>query len=251
MILAVMQARCSSNRLPGKVLKPILGSPMILYEMERLAKSRVDKAVLATSIETSDDKLASVVSEAGWDVYRGNLDDVLDRYYQCAKVYRPDHVLRVTGDCPFLDWQIIDKVIDRHLAEGNDYTSNTLEYKYPDGLDAEIMTFSALDQAWHEARLASEREHVTLYLKNHPEKIKQGSVVCEQDLSRMRWTVDEPEDFEFARLVYEHFEKVQPFFLMEDVLGLLHEQPNLMKINQGFIRNEGLLKSLREDHVVK
>ena len=251
MILAVMQARCSSNRLPRKVLKLLLGRPMILYEMERLAKSRVDKSVLATSTETSDDKLASVVSEAGWDVYRGNLDDVLDRYYQCAKVYRPDHVLRVTGDCPFLDWQIIDKVIDRHLAEGNDYTSNTLEYKYPDGLDAEIMTFSALEQAWHEARLASEREHVTLYLKNHPEKIKQGSVVCEQDLSRMRWTVDEPEDFEFARLVYEHFEKVQPFFLMEDVLGLLHEQPNLMKINQGFIRNEGLLKSLREDHVVK
>ena len=251
MILAVMQARCSSNRLPGKVLKPILGRPMILYEIERLAKSKVDKAVLATSIEASDDKLASVVSEAGWDVYRGNLNDVLDRYYQCAKVYQPDHVLRVTGDCPFLDWQVIDKVIEQHLTEENDYTSNTLEYKYPDGLDAEIMSFSALEQAWHEARLASEREHVTLYLKNHPEKIKQGSVVCEQDLSRMRWTVDEPEDFEFASLVYEHFEKVQPFFLMEDVLVLLHEQPNLMKINQGFIRNEGLLKSLREDHVVK
>ena len=251
MILAIMQARCSSTRLPGKVLKTLIDKPMILHEMYRLSKSKADKCVLATSTESSDDELAEVVVRAGYDVFRGSLDDVLDRYYQCAKKYNPDHVIRVTGDCPFLDWEVINEVIDKHMAEGNDYTSNTLEYRYPDGLDAEIMTIAALGKTWNEARLSSEHEHVTIDMKNHPELFRQGSLVCPQDLSAMRWTVDEPEDFEFAKAVYERLYPDNEEFLMGDVLTLLGNEPELLKINQGFIRNEGLLKSLKNDKIVK
>lgn len=246
MILCVLQARSSSSRLPRKVLKPILGKPMIIHELERLQHSkRFDKIVLATSIDKSDDELASVVSAIGIDVFRGSLDDVLDRYYQCALKFRPEHVVRITGDCPVIDWRVVDAVIEKHLMEENDDTVTT--ERFPDGLDTEVIRFSALEKAWEEARLLSEREHVTLYIKNHAELFKLGQMDCEQDLNRMRWTVDEPQDFEFIRQVYEALWPRNADFSMQDILKLLEQKPEMSKINQGIQRNEGLLKSLRED----
>lgn len=250
MILCIVQARSSSSRLPGKVLKPILGKPMIVHELERLQHSkRIDKIVLATSMDKSDNELAETVAVREIDVYRGSLDDVLDRYYQCAKKNQPEHVVRITGDCPVIDWRIVDAVIEKHLEERNDYTS--LSEEYPDGLDTEVVRFSVLEQAWKNAKLSSEREHVTLYIRNHIEQFQCGQMACLQDLNWMRWTVDEPQDFEFIRQVYEALYIDNKDFSMQDILRLLKKRPEMSAINQGIQRNEGLLKSLREDKVMK
>ena len=148
MILAIVQARLSSSRLPGKVLRPIMGRAMILYELERLSRSRrIDNIVLATSEDESDDPLAETVCSAGYAVFRGSLNDVLARYYHCAAAYGAEHVVRITGDCPLIDPAVVDRVIECHLNEGNDYTSNTIgEATYPDGLDTEVMRLTALER---------------------------------------------------------------------------------------------------------
>ena len=246
MVLAILQARCSSHRLPNKVLQPLLGRAMVLREMERLTHSRyIDQLVLATSTDVSDDPLCALAEETGVNIYRGSLDDVLDRYYACAKEYGAEHIVRVTGDCPLIDWRVSDDVIARHLTEKNDYTRTT--ERFPDGLDTEIMTFAALEQAHREARLTSEREHVTLYFRNHPERFRIGSVDCAEDYGDLRWTVDEPCDFSFVEAVYEKLYAKNNDFSMQDILSLLKEQPDLRALNQGVVRNEGLLKSLAED----
>ena len=245
-VLAIVQARCSSSRLPGKVIKEILGKPMIIHEMERLSKSRmINKIVLATSADQSDDALVEVVTAAGFDVFRGNLDDVLDRYYQCAKEYQPNHVVRITGDCPVIDWQIVDSVIESHIEHGNDYTSTSADY--PDGLDTEVMSYSALTEAWQKAKMLSEREHVTLYLRNRCGIYKEELVPCKYKLNHMRWTVDESQDFDFIGKVYSELYRINPDFRMEDIINLLKRKPELMIVNQGIQRNEGLAKSLAHD----
>ena len=219
---------------------------MVLWEMERLTRSRyIDQLVLATSTDVSDDPLCALAEETGVKIYRGSLDDVLDRYYACAKEYGAEHIVRVTGDCPLIDWRVSDDVIARHLTEKNDYTRTT--ERFPDGLDTEIMTFAALEQAHREARLTSEREHVTLYFRNHPERFRIGSVDCAEDYGDLRWTVDEPCDFSFVEAVYEKLYAKNNDFSMQDILSLLKEQPDLRALNQGVVRNEGLLKSLAED----
>jgi hypothetical protein len=246
LVLAILQARTSSSRLPGKVLHPLLGRAMVLRQMERLKRSReIGRLVLATSTDKSDDGLAVAVETAGYEVYRGSLDDVLGRYYTCAVQYGADHIVRVTGDCPVIDWRIVDDVIVRHLAEQNDYTRTT--ERFPDGLDTEVMTFATLSQAYREAWLASEREHVTLYFRNNPERFRIGSVDCAEDYRDFRWTVDEPCDFAFVEAVYEELYAKNKDFSMQDILSLLKEQPDLRMLNQGIVRNEGLLKSLAED----
>ena len=251
MILAILQARYSSSRLPGKILKEILGKPMVFHEVERLKQSQlIDELILATSTEASDNPVEEACRKYGVTCFRGNLEDVLDRYYQCAAEYQPVHVVRVTGDCPLIDPEVVDAVIEKHLAEGNDYTCNTNPPTYPDGLDVEIMTFAALKEAWESAHLMSEREHVTLYIRKHPEKYQFGNVACSKDLSAQRWTVDEPEDFELVKAVYEGIYKEKQKFAMYDVLEFLRLNPQLLQINDNFERNEGLKKSLREDKVI-
>lgn len=248
MIIAIMQARFSSSRLPGKILKPLLKIPMIIHEVNRLKKSKfIDKIVIATSQEASDDIVEMICQQCNVEVFRGSLKDVLDRYYQCANNYQADQIIRVTGDCPLLDWEIVDAVITKHLSEGNDYTSNTLRPTFPDGLDVEIMKFSVLVQAWQQAKLPSEREHVTPYIYKHPELFKLGCLYCFEDLSTMRWTVDEEEDFLFITKVYDSLYPSNKKFTMQDILVLLEKKPDLQKINQKYLRNEGLTKSLVED----
>ena len=246
MILAILQARCSSHRLPNKVLKSLFGRAMVLHELDRLAHSRrIDQIVLATSTDASDDLLYTAIVQAGVNVYRGSLDDVLERYYTCAAQYGADHIVRVTGDCPLIDWRIVDDVIVRHLAEQNDYTYTT--ERFPDGLDTEVMTFAALTQAYQEARMPSEREHVTLYFRNHPECFHVGDVDCAENYGDLRWTVDEPRDFAFVEAVYENLYEKNNDFSMWDIIALLDEKPELRLINRGIDRNEGLKKSIVED----
>lgn len=249
-VLAIVQARCSSSRLPGKVLKKLAGKPMIIHELERLGHSRlIDRIVLATSTEASDDPLEEVAAKSGVEIFRGSLDDVLDRYYQCAKKYQPEHVVRITGDCPIIDWRIVDHVIAKHMEKQNDYTATSEDF--PDGLDTEVIRFSALEYTWKMAKMMSEREHVTLYLRNHSEMFQMEIIPCEKKLNNMRWTVDEPQDFTFIEKVFSGIYEKKHDFSMEDVLNFLEENEEVLTINCGIKRNEGLTKSLANDKEIK
>lgn len=248
MILAILQARYSSTRLPGKILKDILDQPMLLHQINRINKSKlIDKLVVATSNDISDDIVEKRLVSSNIDIFRGSLDDVLDRYCQCALKYNPDYIVRITGDCPLIDWNIIDMVIKKHIDEGNDYTSNTLEPTYPDGLDVEVMNFAALKKAWANAKLPSEREHVTPYIYKNQDLFKLGCLKNSEDLSELRWTVDEPEDFIFVKAIYEMIYIDKQHFTFDDILKVLKKNPEFSRINSKFKRNEGLLKSLNKD----
>jgi spore coat polysaccharide biosynthesis protein SpsF len=244
-ILGVLQARTSSSRLPGKVLMPILGQPMILRQIERLKRARgMSALVLATSTDDSDDGLAQVVAAAGIVVARGSLDDVLERFIAAALPFQPDWVVRLTGDCPLADPVLIDRLIVDTLASGADYGSTALNPTFPDGLDAEIVRFAVLKQIASEPRTSAEREHVTLAIHRDPERFRLHSVTGAPDLSSLRWTVDDPRDFAFATAVYEALYPVNPAFGAEDILRLLRDRPELARLNGDITRNEGLLKSL-------
>ncbi|HEY3813404.1 MAG TPA: glycosyltransferase family protein [Caulobacteraceae bacterium] len=222
MILGVLQARMSSTRLPGKVMKPLLGEPMIARQIERLRRAeRIDRLVVATSDHTSDDPLAAALREAGVDVHRGPLDDVLARYAGAVRAFGPaHHVVRLTADCPLADWRVIDACIEFHLDGGFDYTANDLQRTFPHGLDVEVMTTAALGIAAREASTAEEREHVTPFLYRRPERFKLGSLTQAKDQSAERWTVDTPADFEFVKRVYERLYPSNAAFTTEDVMAL-------------------------------
>lgn len=248
MILAILQARVSSSRLPGKVLKQILGRPMLERQIERLRRvTAVDQLVIATSSEASDDPLEKLCGELGVDCFRGSLNNVLDRFYQAALPHQPDHIVRLTGDCPLTDPDVIDKLVAFYLEGKYDYASNTIEPTFPHGLDAEIFSYQALMKAWQEATLPSQKEHVTLFIDSQPELFKIGVYKRSPDLSHLRWTVDEPEDFEFVSKVYEKLYPGNPEFTTEDVLALLQASPELSEINSHIDREAGLKKSLKED----
>ena len=247
-VIGILQARTNSTRLPGKILMNILGEPMILHQLRRLKKCvLLDDIIVATSSEKSDDDLAIVCAAAGYRVFRGSLDDVLDRFVQAIKNDSCDHVVRLTADCPLTDSNVIDEIIGRHLQGGSDYTSNTLNPTYPDGLDAEVLKISALLNAWENAVLPSHREHVTPYIYAHPEIFSLDNYENDRDLSAMRWTVDEVEDFEFATEVYRNLYPSKANFTMADILILLADRPDIVAKNAFISRNEGLKKSLIED----
>ncbi len=248
MILGILQARFNSSRLPGKVLKPILGQPMLARQLERLQRTtRLDRLVVATSDEANDDGIAALCELLNVSCYRGNLDDVLDRFYQAALPLKPDHVVRFTGDCPLAEPSIIDQLIKQHLAEKNDYSANCLQPSFPDGLDVEIMTFSALMRAWQEATLPSEREHVTPYIHKNPGIFKIGELQHPQDLSCLRWTVDEPEDLQLIEEIYQALYMSKPDFTWQDVLSWLEQNPAWRVYNLRHERNAGMKKSLLAD----
>jgi len=248
MVLAIIQARFSSTRLPGKVLQPILGKPMLLLQIERIRRSAlIDQLLLATSTDPTDDPIERLCRENTIPCFRGSLNDVLDRFYQAAKPVRPDHVVRLTGDCPLTDYRLIDEIISFHLQGRFDYTSNTLDPTYPDGLDIEIVRFTCLEEAWREAALPSQREHVTPFIHQQPDRFKLGSLKGQTDLSRHRWTVDELEDFVLVTKVYEALYPQKPDFTTDDILNFLLKNPSVSGLNARFARNEGYQKSLIED----
>ncbi|ANE56399.1 cytidylyltransferase domain-containing protein [Methylomonas sp. DH-1] len=248
MILAILQARMSSSRLPGKVLLPLLGEPMLLRQIERLRKVRnIDRLLVATSAETADDEIENLCKRHAIDCFRGNLNDVLDRFYQAAVSHHPDHVVRLTADCPLADPGLIDQVIEFYLAGGYDYASNAIQPTFPDGLDVEICRFACLEQAWREAGLPSQREHVMPFIHQQPERFNIGHFLNREDLSHLRWTVDEPRDFELVSQIYAALYPANPDFATPDILRLLAERPELANWNTQHQRNEGYLKSLAAD----
>lgn len=249
MILAVLQARMSSSRFPGKVLAPpLLGEPMLFRQIERIRRARsLGDLVVATSTDDSDLPLAEACAARGVKVARGSLGDVLDRFVTAARPFAPEAVVRLTGDCPLADPAVIDAVVARYRAGTFAYASNVEPPTYPDGLDVEIVRMDALERAHRDARLPSEREHVTPYVRNHPELFQRANVESPVNLSHLRWTVDEPADLAFVEEVYRRLYPANPAFTTRDILELLDRNPKLADINAGFERNAGMATSLAAD----
>ena len=237
-IAAIVQARMGSTRLPNKVMKPIGGIPIIELLLTRLVRAKeVDQIIVATSVDEVNLPLVEHIHKLGYTCEQGSENDVLDRYVQAAKKHQADVVVRITGDCPLVDPELVDEVIRSFKAANVDYFSNTNPPTYPDGLDIEIFTFKALEQASQETIDPFDQEHVTPYLRK-PGKFKTAAMQHSQDLSALRWTVDEPADFEVIEKVFQYFHP-RTDFTWSEILTLQSEQSELFNINQHLARNEG------------
>lgn len=244
--IAIVQARMGSTRLPGKVLKPLVERPALWHVVDRLKHAKLlNDVVIATTMNREDDIIIHFCEENHIKYFRGSENDVLDRYYQAAQFFRADPVIRITADCPVVDPLIVDEVVNGFFQGGYDVYG--LGGEFPDGLDCECFTFSAIEDAWRNSDLPSEREHVGVYMARHPEKYKSGAYLKFQGLTHHRWTLDEPVDLQFLEALYERLYQSDRIFLTDDILDLLDKEPDFMKINSHIVRNEGLLKSLRED----
>ena len=233
--IAIIQARMGSTRLPDKVMRKINGVPMIEVLLRRLSKAkRIDGIVLATSVDPRNLPMVEHVRSLGYQVYQGSENDVLDRYYQAARKFSPDAVVRITGDCPLIDPEVVDQVIEIFEREG---ASNVAPPTYPDGLDTEVFSFRALEQAANTATRPFDREHVTPYLRESG-VFKTASHSHEEDCSQERWTVDETSDFEVVSAVFGHFHPRTDFGWLE-VMELRRSHPALFQANQHLTRNEG------------
>jgi perosamine synthetase len=249
-VVAIIQARMGSRRLPGKSLADIAGQPLLGHVIDRVRASRyVTRVVVATTADPADRAIAELAARKGVDTYSGSADDVLDRYYQAARQAGAELVVRITADDPFKDPAIIDRVIARLVEDPSlDYASNCIEPTFAEGLDVECFTFGALEAAWRGAALPSERQHVTPYLWKHPGRFRAASVTQNQDHSALRWTIDYPEDLQFAREVYSRLYRGK-IFGADEILALLEREPRLRDINAGRQRNAGYLASLQSDSV--
>lgn len=229
----IMQARMGSTRLPGKVLKTLAGKSVLAHGIERcLAMQNVDEVVIATTESPEDDRIVQEAHRLGIACFRGSEQDVLSRYYGAAVEHRADLVIRVTSDCPLLDPDVSDHVIQKFLADATyDYMSNTLARCYPRGLDTEVFTMAALTAAMQEAELELEREHVTPFLYRRPERFRLGSYgEADVQAAQYRWTLDTPEDWELISTIYDRLYEGQ-IFSWREVLALMEREPKLAEIN--------------------
>ena len=246
-LLPIIQVRMGSTRFPGKALADIAGHPMLWHVVTRARQSRfcAGRVLVATSMSPSDDAIEEFCQQEGVDCFRGSESDVLDRYYQAAATRSAKAVVRITADCPLLDPSVMDRVIDEFRAGEWDYVSNTLRYTYPDGLDIEVFSFDALKLAWKDAELASEREHVTPWIRNNV-RFRMRNVECETDLSprKLRWTVDDPADIEFVRRIHGHLGNGGRTWGWKDILGAIDAVPELAALNQDTVSNAGYYRSL-------
>lgn len=238
-ICAIVQARMGSSRLPGKVLERIIHKPMVWHVVNRLKFSKkLDEIILAIPNSKENNVLEQFAKNNKIKYFRGSEQDVLSRYYETAKKFKCDTIVRITSDCPLIDPEIVDKVVEEHLSSKTDYTANVLKRTYLKGLDVEVLTFEALEKSFKETKKQPHREHVTLYIREHPEKFKRVSVENEKDFSRFRWTVDEKEDLEFVREVYKRLYKEGKIFLMAEIIKLLEKEPKLLEINKNIKRKK-------------
>ena len=246
-IVAIIQARMGSTRLPGKVLADISGTPMLKRIIERISVTPyIDQIVLATTTEEKDNLLEEWIINNFSQVkcFRGDPLDVLDRFYQCAKLYSAELIIRVTADDPLKDAAIIRKAIEFFfLSPTLDYCSNTIKPTYPEGLDIEVFKYSALERAWLESKLPSEREHVTPYIWKNSHLFNIKNFEYTRDISNWRWTVDKPVDLIFMNRIYQQFNE-DPLVSFENIIKYLDANPEVSSINNGTIRNEGYLTSL-------
>ncbi len=247
LIGAILQARMSSSRLPVKVMKVLDGkNPLIYYVIEQMKNcKKVDKVIVATSDNKEDDVIEKFVSNLGIDCFRGKLNDVLDRYYKCAKKFKLSTIVRITCDNPLIDPSIVDNLVSIFEETDNDLVVNIKERTFPHGTEVEIFSFDALEKAWKSAKLPSEKEHVTPFFYNNSEKFKILNIKNERNLSHLRWTVDRDDDFDLVSKLVVIIKK-RPI-LMSDILDALEKNPQLKTINQNHDALEGYKKSLDED----
>ena len=231
MTLAIIQARLTSTRLPGKVMKPILGQPMILRQIERARRSRVlTDLVVATSVDPSDDPLAAALADAGVAVHRGPLDDVLGRYVGALDAHPSETVVRLTADCPLLDPEVLDATVELMRSEGADYAHcRTQSEGFPKGLDVEAMTAATLRRAAAEASTREEQEHVTWGVWGRPDRYKVVRLKPPYEQGQVRWTVDRADDFEFVTAVYEALYPSRPTFTSDDIRAFVKSRPDLIQ----------------------
>ena len=231
-VLAIIQARMGSTRLPGKVLRDLGGETVLSRVLSRVQRMRrIHEIIVATTEKSEDDAIAEAARRNGAAVFRGSEEDVLDRYYRATCSCQAEVVVRITADCPLIDPELSDQVTQRFLTERPDYASNVLNRTYPRGLDTEVMSATALERAWQTASEPYQRTHVTPYLYQHPESFKLLSVTGDADHSRHRWTLDTPEDLQFLQAVYARLGKRQDF-TWHDVLSLIDREPELFEINR-------------------
>jgi len=231
-IVAIIQARMGSTRLPGKVLKDLAGETVLARVLARVKRSAtISEVVVANSDAAADDVIVAECKRLGTRVFRGNEEDVLDRYCRAAQFAKAEIVVRITADCPLIDPTITDKTINAFLKELPDFASNVLIRTYPRGLDTEVMSMKTLERAWREASERYQRAHVAPYIYQHSERFKLLAVQGEENHSDLRWTLDTVEDLEFLRAVYAGFGGRDDFG-WKDVLGLLDREPNLSLINR-------------------
>jgi len=230
-VVAIIQARTGSTRLPGKVLADVGGKTMLARVTERLQRaSSLNELLVATTDLPADDLVVAECRKYSVSISRGDQEDVLDRYYRAAQLAKADVIVRITSDCPLIDPEITDKTVSAFLEATPDYAANTLVRTYPRGLDTEVFSMEALARAWREAAIPYQRAHVTPYFYENPSKFRLVSVSAPQDLSEFRWTVDTPEDLEFVRGIYQRFEG--RVFGWRDVLTLLEREPELTDLNR-------------------
>lgn len=247
--VAVIQARMSSTRLPGKVLMPVAGRESILFMCDRVRRAgSVDMLCVATSDDPSDDPLANCLADAGIPCIRGSLNDVLARFAMAARAFDAQTVVRLTGDCPLIDPDLIDQVVQRLHVDGLDYVSNIDPPTFPDGLDAEAMTMTALETADREARRATEREHVTPFIRENPHRFRAGHVRSPVDLSGLRWTIDYSDDLEFVRTLIGKLDVDPVLADRYDFLRIVDRHG--LGTGGTHARNEGLLTSAAGEPVL-
>lgn len=234
-VVAITQARMTSNRLPGKVLRTVLEKPLLEYHLERVLRSRLaDQVVTATTTNDADEPIVELCRRLGVPCFRGPEDDVLARYHAAASAHGADAVVRVTSDCPLIDPAVIDRTIAAFVDNLGrvDYVSNRLAPSYPRGMDTEVFSFAALDEAQAGARKLVEREHVTPFIWMRPKRYRLMNVAYGHDESRHRWTVDTPEDFELIRRILEAIYPTNPEFTLADCLALVAQHPDWQALNR-------------------
>ncbi len=233
-VVAIIQARMGSTRLPGKVLMDLAGEPMLARVVNRCRRAALlTDVVVATTTQPADEAIARLCTERGWPCVRGSEDDVLDRYHQAAEARHADAVVRITSDCPLIEPSVVDRTVKEFLDRqpNVDYACNFMPQRtFPRGLDVEVAGRTALDRAWREDRNPAWREHVTLYIRRHPELFRLHGVTNDVDYSDLRWTVDEETDLELARRIYGHFGR--DTFSWQDVLALLAAHPDWSALNR-------------------
>jgi spore coat polysaccharide biosynthesis protein SpsF len=233
-IVAIIQARMGSTRLPGKVLQDLAGEPMLARVVNRTCRATtLQEVVIATTTSALDDAIVKLCKARDWSWFRGSEEDVLDRYYRAAKEYQADLIVRITSDCPLIDPEVIDQVVKAFLERQPevDYASNTWPRRtFPRGLDTEVMRIDVLERAWREDSNPAWREHVTPYIYRNPDRFRIHNVLSQVDYSAMRWTVDATEDLTFVRQIYDYFD--HDGFSWHEVLKVLEEHPEWLEINR-------------------
>jgi spore coat polysaccharide biosynthesis protein SpsF len=245
-ILAITQARTGSTRFPNKIMKKIKDKTLLKIHVDRIKKSkRINSVIIATTNKQNDDLIENEAFKLKVNCFRGSEDDVLDRFYQAAKNYEPDYIVRLTSDCPLIDPNLIDEIIDQTIKTNADYCSNTLIESYPDGQDVEVFTFKLLKKTWEESILKSDREHVTPFMKNN--KIQFNLVNFHSknlEYEKVRMTIDEPEDFEVITFLINKLGFDESW---QNYAKLYLNDKNISRLNNSIIRNEGYLKSIEND----